>query len=107
MRRAWGLLLAAVLPLWHDPALLAAHGDKIVQVWCLPALAPAPAVDFRPTLPLSANPAAAWWLLGSSSLLALILLSPWVAKGLPHPHPPSLCHCHLPPAICFCSQSCL
>jgi len=32
MRRAWGLLLAAVLPLWRDPALLAAHGDKIVQV---------------------------------------------------------------------------
>ncbi len=31
MRRAWGLLLAAVLPLWRDPALLAAHGDKIVQ----------------------------------------------------------------------------
>jgi hypothetical protein len=38
MRRAWGLLLAAVLPLWHNPALLAAHGDKIVQVRCLPAL---------------------------------------------------------------------
>ncbi|KAI3425184.1 hypothetical protein D9Q98_008953 [Chlorella vulgaris] len=31
MRRAWGVLLAAVLPLWNDPALLAAHGDKIVQ----------------------------------------------------------------------------
>ena len=40
MRRAWGLLLAAVLPLWHDPALLAAHGDKIVQVWCTGLLLP-------------------------------------------------------------------
>lgn len=32
MRRVWGVMLAAVLPLWRDPALLAAHGDKIVQV---------------------------------------------------------------------------
>ena len=31
MRRAWGVLLAAVLPLWRDPALMAAHGEKIVQ----------------------------------------------------------------------------
>jgi hypothetical protein len=41
MRQVWGVLLGAVLPLWRDPALLASHGDKIVQVcnagW-LPAL---------------------------------------------------------------------
>ena len=32
MRRAWGVLLAAVLPLWRDPQLLSSHADKIVQV---------------------------------------------------------------------------
>lgn len=31
MRRAWGVMLAAVLPLWQDPQLLGAHGDKLVQ----------------------------------------------------------------------------
>lgn len=27
-----GMLLASVLPLWRDPQLLSAHGDKMVQV---------------------------------------------------------------------------
>jgi predicted regulator of Ras-like GTPase activity (Roadblock/LC7/MglB family) len=31
MRRVWGMLLASALPLWRDPQLLAAHGDKMVQ----------------------------------------------------------------------------
>ncbi|KAI7840919.1 hypothetical protein COHA_005351 [Chlorella ohadii] len=31
MRHIWGMLLASVLPLWRDPQLLSAHGDKMVQ----------------------------------------------------------------------------
>lgn len=33
MRRVWGVLLGAVLPLWKDVDLLAAH-PKMVQVRC-------------------------------------------------------------------------
>ena len=70
MRRAWGVLLAAVLPLWQDPALLAAHGDKVVQVRCppafLPPLSPLPCPRFLPGLPLGTIAARLLGLLGSA-----------------------------------------